>query len=703
MGAPVAESISTLDFAREHVARDWRPFPVEYAGKRPAVGIKWGTATAIEPSDSTLRMWFGRDPVNIGLSAKGSRLTFLDDDTGTADGMEKLCDAYGQEVPKTYRVRTSKGWHWYFRTPEGVEIHNAGQGSYLKDEFGFDVRGNCGGTEDVGGYVVAAGSVHETGHVYIAEDPDAELLELPGWLLDLLLAQSEKSTEGAPVGELDPGRLFTPDQAQDYVRRFGERPLRTATEGGRNNALNTAACVVGHFVPEFWSEQDATDSLREVAEEIGLNSQEIGPTIRSGLRKGMSQPYAKVDKPSPFSSASENSREGATGADSFEAAVSTELNRLKVSEEARRRLSDERNSTRPRIADGLIDDLDSIPEPEMLLGSLIPESGIGFIGGKSGAYKTFLATSWACCIATGRSWLDRPEFAVRRPLKVLYVAAEGMRGAAARIRSWETVNESSRAGKLTLYPRPIHLGDPSQLDELTAVVKEQGYEFVVIDTYHRSAPTADENSTKDFGVIFEAAARLRDDHGCGVLFVDHTGHAGERLRGTSGKGDDADYVLISTYQGTDRSIDVQRELQVFKLKDEDSSNRWTIRLQPVEGHAMPVVQIGTAQAVNPFRLTGEWWQPKNLPEIPPGVVQKIDDASESGRGVEAARWVWCYLTAMNDDQGHTRSQIKEALTSIPRPERFTPAAIDKAIPVLDKAGLVGRDRSRIWLEPGGVS
>lgn len=693
---------TTLDWAEDAVYRGWRPFPVQYGGKRPAVGIGWGTATATEPSRATLKLWFDREPVNIGIAAKSSGLVFLDDDTGTADAMEKLCTAYGQEVPDTYRVRTCKGWHWYFHVPPGVEVRNGGKGSYLKDHFGFDVRGNSGGDQDLGGYVVGPGSMHETGVIYTPEDDEAEAAALPGWLLDLLLAQQDiddNPAEPVTPSRPDTRRTFTADQAQDYVRKFAEAPLRSATEGGRNDALNTAALVVGHFVPTFWSEGDAAESLREVAEEIGLDSQEIGPTIRSGLRRGMSEPYAKVDN--PFTSASGNSREDDPGADPFEIAVEAAVHRLKVDEAARRRIADEHNAARPRIADGLIDDLEIVPEPDMLLGSLIPEGGVGFIGGKSGSYKTFLATSWACCIATGRPWLGRPEFSVRRARKVLYVAAEGMRGAAARLRSWETANETSRRGLLTLYPRPVHLGDPSQLDELAAVIEERGYEFVVIDTYHRSAPTADENSTKDFGVIFEAAARLRDDYGCGVLFVDHTGHAGERLRGTSGKGDDADYVLISTYPGVDRSVSVQRELQVFKLKDEDSSDRWTIRLEPVEGHTMPVVQIGTAQIVNPFRSTGEWWHPENLPEVPPEVVQKIETAAApvSGRGVDAARWVWRYLKAMDDEQGHTRAQIKQALASIDRSEKFTPAAVDKAIPLLDKSGLVGRDKTRIWLEP----
>jgi hypothetical protein len=82
-----------LESARALTARGWRVFPCEYRGKRPAVGIKWSVATASVPPDKTLTLWFGRDPVNVAVAARGSNLVILDDDQG--DGMERLCATYG--------------------------------------------------------------------------------------------------------------------------------------------------------------------------------------------------------------------------------------------------------------------------------------------------------------------------------------------------------------------------------------------------------------------------------------------------------------------------------------------------------------------------------------------------------------------------------------------------------------------------------
>lgn len=676
--AAVPEPSPALVAARAFAARGWRPFPVEYGGKRPAVGIKWGTATAIEPNDGMLELWFGRAPVNVGIAAKGSRLVVLDEDHLGA--MERLCEAYGQPIPDTYRVRTAKGWHWYFEASLGVTIGNA---AGLLSDFGFDVRGGKGD----GGYVVAAGSVHESGHVYEAEDDAADVAPMPEWIEILLAAGSddaERAESDAEHAESDRERRYTMDQAVAWVTRYAIEPLKAATPGGRNIALNTAAIVVGHFLPAFWSREWAVERLTELARELELDESEILPTIRSGMRAGTADPYTLVESPDPFEAASSGA--GAAEAE-YEHEIAIELNRLKVREEARRRLATERNAHRPRIADGMVDDLDAIEAPAMLLGELIPDGAVGFLAGRSGAYKSFLATSWACCIATGRAWLGRREFAVTRPLRTLYVAAEGAAGAAGRIKAWEAATGASRRGKLLVYPRPIHLNDPAQVDELAAYVAEHGFEFVVIDTYHRAAPGVDENDATEFGTVFAAAARLRDDHGCGVLFVDHTGHSGDgRPRGSSAKGDDADYVLSASYGGLTRGPDVQRTLTVIKLKDEESGADWPIRLaRVVDGQRFPVVEIGTVEVSTPFESGdgAEWWMIELAPELVELVNTK--DAGQKNAGRHAALDIVRVLTlADGDHDGLTGGEIRRLLNDKATPRKHSTPSITAGLALLKK-------------------
>jgi len=695
-----------LEAARALTARGWRVFPCEYRGKRPAVGIKWSVAAASAPTDATLALWFGRDPVNVAVAARGSGLVILDDDTG--DGMTRLCEAYGKRVPHTYRVRTAKGWHWYFDAPRDVEIGNA---PGLLAEFGFDVRGGKGAHKEAGGYVVAAGSVHASGHVYVAEDDSADTIELPWWITELLLV-APPASEGVQGDDPwdNPSRgehQFTHDQAATYVKRHAIEPLQAALPPpkgrGRNNALNNAAVVVGHFVPEFWSEEWAVERLTELALEVGLERHEIGPTIRSGMRAGMTDPYALVER-DPFDSASDSPGHEA-GADATERKIVERVEALRIDHLARLRWTAEQRAHRPSIADGVLDDLDAIESPAMLLGALIPEGGVGFLAGRSGAYKSFLAVAWACCIATGRPWLGREEFVVSRPLKTLYVAAEGAAGAAGRIKAWEAATGVSRKGKLLLYPRAIHLNDPAQVGELGEYVAENEIMFLVIDTYHRSAPGTDENSSTDFGLVFEAVAALRDERGCASLFIDHTG-AGKNgnPRGTSGKRDDSDYVLSASYPGEEATGDAQRELWVTKLKDEETTGRWPIFLREVDGQKFPVVEIGAVEVSTPFSTMGddfgEWWQVDRLPEIPEKVADAIsrEAAKDRNRGLEAARWVWRFMAVVNDPDGLTSAVIAKALEEVPRPRPITRAAVLKALPILERAGVVGRDKTRVWLE-----
>jgi hypothetical protein len=226
------------DAAKRARARGWRPFPVDHPaatvclgkhapkdcpvekrGKHPAV--KWGTFTASELKDEGLAYYFlgglAREReqdlraagwhvesvglVNVGIACGPSGLVVVDADSEGA--MERLCADLGVEVPRTYRVRTSRGWHWYFKVPPGVKIGNA---SGRLEHYHCDVRGGSGD----GGYVVGAGSVHFTGQVYTAEDDYAETIELPEWLIAEIQDDPKALTpeRAAELGvEIGPDRL----------------------------------------------------------------------------------------------------------------------------------------------------------------------------------------------------------------------------------------------------------------------------------------------------------------------------------------------------------------------------------------------------------------------------------------------------------------------------------------------------------------
>jgi hypothetical protein len=69
------------------------------------------------------------------------------------------------------------------------------------------------------------------------------------------------------------------------------RELRNANEGKRNGTLNDVAFYFGKLCETFdLDEDDIKDQLAEVAEEIGLETGEIRPTIESGFTGGAKHP-----------------------------------------------------------------------------------------------------------------------------------------------------------------------------------------------------------------------------------------------------------------------------------------------------------------------------------------------------------------------------------------------------------------------------
>ena len=153
------------------VSEHWHVFPVS-RDKTPLV--KWKTVATSDPT--MIATWQARYPnSNVGIACGPSGLLVMDADA--SGEFERFCEAHSQPVPRTFSVATSKGRHWYFRSTQ--DISNA----VRLPGFELDVRA-------VGGYVVAPGSVHQTGVVYEPLDASAPVLDAPSWLVKALSARA---------------------------------------------------------------------------------------------------------------------------------------------------------------------------------------------------------------------------------------------------------------------------------------------------------------------------------------------------------------------------------------------------------------------------------------------------------------------------------------------------------------------------------
>jgi len=211
-------------------------------------------------------------------------------------------------------------------------------------------------------------------------------------------------------------------------------------------------------------------------------------------------------------------------------------------------------------------DLHRIPAPEPLITDVLDKRTMVVLAGKFGTYKTFLALDWAASLATGTSWAGHE---VPQAVPVVYVGAEGAGSFDRRFTAWQAGrNVGSRPrGALTVWRGPVNVLKDEDMSQLCAAITEHGAQLLVVDTLHRCAPGIDENDAKEVGRVLERLFIIRDVLGIAVLVLHHTGHQGQRARGSSVIDDNADASWVISLDGENRGPDNPRTLSHRKSKD----------------------------------------------------------------------------------------------------------------------------------------
>lgn len=240
-----------LEAALSYAARGWRVIPLHWPkiGASGVAACSCGKATCgsigkhpLTPNglkdasadESHVRAWWAGNPAaNVGIvTGSLSGIVVLDVDVKD-NGAESLVTLQKNHsvLPPTVEVITgSGGEHRFFRHPGNLIIPN----SAGKLGKGLDIRGDCG-------YVVAVPSLHAKGERYaweVCAGPDeAELADMPKWLLDLILGRHEKPSQPAKNFPLsDDGRKWLGDAlARVTVGNRSETGHRLALQLRDNN------------------------------------------------------------------------------------------------------------------------------------------------------------------------------------------------------------------------------------------------------------------------------------------------------------------------------------------------------------------------------------------------------------------------------------------------------------------------------------
>lgn len=554
--APSTEPNPLLEAALDYAAHGIYVFPtrlrVRGQNKKDVQPIAaWKEASTIDPE--TIRAWWGREGAWAGesvcIDTGKSRLVGIDQDISDGKRGPDEWERIGQR--SELRVITgSGGYHDYFRADPArpVTVDNTGA---VAD--GVDVRGD-------GGFLFAPPSVDPRGGSWKWEsEPDWDALpDVPVIVIERVTeAQSTRRpkpvntdpevkdfTGTSPFMNASAATSFGPDGGYKTRKAAGELLVSELTafrllisEGSKRSHIlaGRLGVLIGHGIDVFWSYDQAMDTILAACREngfIGAHTEKYArEQTHNGLIFGMKQPW--IESKAPLS------------AETLE--VAPTAGRL-------RRAMYNRSELR------------QLPRPMPMIEGTIYRESIVVLSGKFGTYKSFIAVGWTCCLVTGTPWFGH---AVGAPVPVIYAAAEGAYGINGRIDAWEKETGVIVPDSLHLISVSARLNNPADMEELGLLIQETGAQVVVFDTLHASTPGLDENDSGDMGTAVDVLRSLRDQYKITSVLVHHTGHSGERARGSSSLEDDADtsFVIKLGGNGEDRGPEILRTLIHRKAKD----------------------------------------------------------------------------------------------------------------------------------------
>jgi hypothetical protein len=230
-----------------------------------------------------------------------------------------------------------------------------------------------------------------------------------------------------------------------------------------------------------------------------------------------------------------------------------------------------------------LDELDDHGEEfEFLIDGYFSLGDKSVVGGPSQSGKSFLAIHAGMCVATGRDFFGAK---VKQGL-VVYQAGEGARGVKKRLRAWRRHHGVvfSRETPFVLLKSAIDIykpdGDTGPLIEeikTIAALYDVPLRMVVIDTLATASGGAEENSSRDMGMVMANIARINAATSAHVCLVHHLNAGGTKLRGSTAIYANVDQVVLVTRNETTKV----RTAFLDKQKDEESGSRFQFELMSV--------------------------------------------------------------------------------------------------------------------------
>lgn len=220
-----------------------------------------------------------------------------------------------------------------------------------------------------------------------------------------------------------------------------------------------------------------------------------------------------------------------------------------------------------------IDEIKNFPPAKYIVKNVLMRNSISAAYGPSGSGKTFMAYALAFAISDGEDFF---EYRVA-PCDVLVISLEGQSGLAKRVQAQRKRGSNGSRIKFTTAPLSLNFAD--DIDALIATAHDHEIHdgLIILDTLNAAMVGLDENSSTDMGRAVSALKRLRDETGCAVMVIHHSGKDSSKgLRGHSLLHAALDSVIEVSRDGD------RRGWKLTKAKDGVDGEEHAFRLEVVE-------------------------------------------------------------------------------------------------------------------------
>jgi len=544
--------------ARRFAEAGIKVFPCLADAKQPATPNGFHDASAaVEQID----VWWNENPnYNIGMCPEDAGWCVIDiDPGGEASWIEALGD--GGYDP-TYEVQTPRG---------GRHLYFVGSLPSTASKLGDHVD-----TRGVGGYVLVPPSI-------VAGKPyevlyDREIAPCPAWIP----ARIAKGNKRVDAGD----KQLDTDIA--VARSVGY--LRGLARGGD-------VAVSGH------GGNDRTLKLFAQLKDLGVSGDTALRLVLEEWNPACEPPWDLPDltvlRDNGFKYA-QNSAGAATDIRPADEAFGKS--------DAFRRILEKNKARVSRFKVYRPSEFDNMPEPKWVVDGLIPEDSVVLWVGPSQSFKSFMLLDVMLGVSTGQpTFGSSPEAG-----PVLYGAIEDrLNVGRGRRKAWETARGVSAEDNFGVSDVPA-IGMTEDFEEWIKQTKEwlgdRKLKLIAIDTAGKTLASLNENDSSTVRLFYAMCNALRDEFGCTVIAIHHSGKDSERgARGSSAWTADFDSV-IETVRPDKGLLNV--EVTIRKHKNTLEGKRWTFKGEHVAGSLVfsPTTEKEHAEA----KAEGDFFAPHKV-------------------------------------------------------------------------------------------